>query len=423
MVKFWEKLPKSKRPSSKSYEVILASVEDPFTTAKLAFFSFLSTLVEPYLRKYQTDQPMIPFMFKDLKSLIKSILAIIVKPETLEKCAKAKQLIDLNLDDKTILLTKKDMDLGYGVKNVLNNLKSKDIVSLEQINTFLKEAQTTTKILLRNLLERTPLSSEVIRCAHIFNPEVLRTVPSSSLLKKMKSLLSHLMKCNILSPAKCDEVASEFRKFLEDDLKKENLKFQEFDHKTKRLDEFFFRDIDVSKYNSLSFVFKLIFTLSHGQAAVERGFSINNNVLLTNMKEETMVARKMICDHMRANNLKPDTININTDIIKAARGAAMKWKLAQEDERKAKESNEKDLRKEILSTDMEKLRVRCEQMKKTIKMLETDYGECLELADKTKDMSYVSKGVGLKRKCEETKKELDVLEKQYSDLEAKRKKL
>ena len=72
---------------------------------------------------------------------------------------------------------------------------------------------------------------------------------------------------------------------------------------------------------------------------------------------------------------------------------------------------------------MEKLRVRCEQMKKTIKMLETDYGECLELADKTKDMSYVSKGVGLKRKCEETKKELDVLEKQYSDLEAKRKKL
>ena len=39
-------------------------------------------------------------MFNDLKSLVESILSIIVKSEALEKCKKAKQLINLSLNDK-----------------------------------------------------------------------------------------------------------------------------------------------------------------------------------------------------------------------------------------------------------------------------------------------------------------------------------
>ena len=247
IVKFWEKLPKSKWPLSKSYETVLSAVGDPFMKPKLAFFNFLARLIEPYLRKYQSDQSMLPYMFKDLKSSVKSVLSIIVQSDALENCKTAKQLINLNLNNEAVLLARKDIELGYGVKYELSQLRLKDMALAEQIFGFIKETQSATKILLENLLEQTPLSSDIVRCACMFEPEVLQTLSSSSLLQRMKSLLVHLMKCNILSPTECDKVTAEFRNFLADDLKKEQLKFQEFNPESKQLDDFFFHDIDISK--------------------------------------------------------------------------------------------------------------------------------------------------------------------------------
>ena len=42
IVKFWEGLPKSKRPSSKSYENVKTAAKDLLTPAKLKFFSLLA---------------------------------------------------------------------------------------------------------------------------------------------------------------------------------------------------------------------------------------------------------------------------------------------------------------------------------------------------------------------------------------------
>ena len=56
LVKHWESKPKSKRPSSKSYENLKAAVNDPLTTAKLQFFSFVAGILQPFIKSYQTDQ-------------------------------------------------------------------------------------------------------------------------------------------------------------------------------------------------------------------------------------------------------------------------------------------------------------------------------------------------------------------------------
>ena len=62
---------------------------------------------------------------------------------------------------------------------------------------------------------------------------------------------------------------------------------------------------------TLSYVVKIILTLSHGQASVERGFSINKLLVKVNMKEEAIVAKKIIRDYMLANLLKPYTREIS----------------------------------------------------------------------------------------------------------------
>ena len=76
IVGYWEKLPASKRPSSKSYSAVKKGVEDELLVA---------SLLQPYLTKYQTDDPILLFLGKDLERLHKSLLQLVIKPDVLDK--------------------------------------------------------------------------------------------------------------------------------------------------------------------------------------------------------------------------------------------------------------------------------------------------------------------------------------------------
>ena len=82
MIKFWNNFPKWKQPSSKSYMAVKDGVNNKLITAKLSFFSFVATLIEPFLKKYRCDKPMTPFMYTDLKSLIQSLLDVLSQCKT-----------------------------------------------------------------------------------------------------------------------------------------------------------------------------------------------------------------------------------------------------------------------------------------------------------------------------------------------------
>ena len=99
IVKFWQKLSKSKQPKCKSYKIVCDTVDDQLTCAKFCFFSFVAKTLEPYLVAYQTDKPMILFLYQDLSILIRKILEIIVKPKVVFDCNAAINLkrIDLSV--------------------------------------------------------------------------------------------------------------------------------------------------------------------------------------------------------------------------------------------------------------------------------------------------------------------------------------
>ena len=78
LVEFWESLPPSKRPKSKSFLSVQEAVKDSLNLLKLDFFSFIASLVEPYLRAYQMDRPMIPFMCNDLEKLSENLLKLFI---------------------------------------------------------------------------------------------------------------------------------------------------------------------------------------------------------------------------------------------------------------------------------------------------------------------------------------------------------
>ena len=71
------------------------------------------------------------------------------------------------------------------------------------------------------------------------------------------------------------------------------------------LDDFLLKklDIDIRRYNKFLFVLKIILTLSNGQAAVERGFSLGKISLQVNIKDNSIVAKKIVRDHLLANKI------------------------------------------------------------------------------------------------------------------------
>ena len=52
--------------------------------------------------------------------------------------------------------------------------------------------------------------------------------------------------------------------------------------------DMFFYEI-TSRYSALSEIFLFFLILSHGQAAIERGFSVNKIILVENFPEETLI--------------------------------------------------------------------------------------------------------------------------------------
>ena len=64
---------------------------------------YIASKVKPYLKMYQTDNPMIPYMYFDLKKRLKDLLEIIIEPEVIQIWNKAgKRLIEIDLESKLI---------------------------------------------------------------------------------------------------------------------------------------------------------------------------------------------------------------------------------------------------------------------------------------------------------------------------------
>ena len=85
-MKYWETLPKAKQPSSKSYMNVKMIVADDLIPAKFKFFCLIAEIAKIFLTKYQTDKPVVPYLYHEIVRIIRRLMQLIVKPEILDKC-------------------------------------------------------------------------------------------------------------------------------------------------------------------------------------------------------------------------------------------------------------------------------------------------------------------------------------------------
>ena len=93
------------------------------------FFSFVAGILQPILVKYQSDKPMVPYMYQDLLKLLRKLMQLIVKPDIAANCSSAIDLTCIDLDDKNVIMKPKDMNIGFGMQNIITELKRKDVIA------------------------------------------------------------------------------------------------------------------------------------------------------------------------------------------------------------------------------------------------------------------------------------------------------
>ena len=101
-----------------------------------------------------------------------------------------------------------------------------------------------------------------------------------------------LISCIVLSILVLNKVAAKehFDDFLQKVGKCNNNSFGNFDKNNTRVDEFLGFYVNQTVYPGFWYVCKFLFTLSHGQSAVERGFNINKQTLVDNLQEVSVTS-------------------------------------------------------------------------------------------------------------------------------------
>lgn len=184
--------PKGKVPKIQSFNTVQASTQDPFITAKLQFFVTQANMLQPYLQKHQTDDPMAVFMAQDLAYIVRSAMSKFVKKDVIDTASSSAKLVNIKLEKEDNLLPPKDADVGFAVKAITEKLQKDRKVSQLQIRSFFSECRTFLKAATAKILERCPLKYQLVRSLSALDPRHMALQPDDA-TRKFERLLAKLL--------------------------------------------------------------------------------------------------------------------------------------------------------------------------------------------------------------------------------------
>ena len=227
-------------------------------------------------------------------------------------------------------------------------------------------------------------------------------------------VISFLAASNKVREDECDMILEQYTTFLDNIPLFGSDQCKTFNHSLEcnRLDELLFSHMSETKYSLLLKVIRLILVLSHGQASVERGFSINKQVEVENLKEQSLVAQRLLCDHVKTVG-GVSNVTINNKLLVSSAMARQKYELYLQEEREKKKSNEEMRKRKHLLDELDDLKQKQQRMNSDINSLTKSADECCEKAERTGNLTFVAKSNALRSardKVEDLKKVEEKLE-------------
>lgn len=284
-----------KLPNSITSTTIQALCADKLAGAKIAFFASVGSEFEIFLKKYQTPSPLGPFLYDDIAALTRSLMNRFVKKSILKEVTSVTQLVKLDLTVRDNLCQYKEIDIGVSATRQLGNAKLTDTDKI----TFRMNCMEYLKAAVTKIIEKSPLKHSIVRAISCLVPETIVSSPTLA-EKRLKELVQILFDSSHITATVADKCKSQFTELLTKASGALKTKFKEFSRSNSRLDEFYYSIIgDNESFSDLFAVVKIVLTLSHGNSDVESGFSINSDMLVENLHEDSLVAQRTVYDAIK----------------------------------------------------------------------------------------------------------------------------
>jgi hypothetical protein len=171
------------------------------------------------------------------------------------------------------------VDYGIGVSTALEC-----VASPSGVLEFKLSAKKALIVLATRLLKNSPLRISFLCDLSCLSPHFCVQDPAVS-AKKFERVLIQMVRDSWLDKEESDAALSQFR------CTSHLFATVPFDASCERLDNYYHQLLlDNPEFRSLCKVTKMLLTLSHGQATVERGFSVNKAMLREGLSSQSIIA-------------------------------------------------------------------------------------------------------------------------------------
>ena len=414
-VNHWMQLPKSSQPKedNKSCQRLKSSINDPLVPVKLKFFVRIADELNKFLVLYQTEKPMVPFLANSLEDMIRSFASTFLIADKLKEANTCLKLSKLNFKDANFHKRPTDVVLPIPVKVALSDLKKKGKVSSSKALQFKSDVISFLSVLCAHLVEKSPIKYALARSATSLIPSHIVEVPDSN-EKKFHHLLEILYTSQQLSDKVVEQTKQEYSQFVQEVAIPQKDEFLGFDVAIRdhRLDTFFFKFLEGRpSFSNFANVLKIILTMSHGQASVERGFSINKSLLVENLSKESLISQRIIYDHMKVNDLQSHELEIMPALRKSVKSSRQQYGTYLEEQKRKGVQSEKSRKCKVIEEEIVEIKRRKSLLLDTINDLYTEsdkYALDAESADSLQSMkSLVAKSNLFRASAKEKEAKID----------------
>ena len=232
-VKHWMNLCPSKRPqNNKSFDTLVEHSLDLLIPAKFQFFSFIAGILKPYLVIFQSDSPLLPFMFDELSLILYRLVHLIFKKKEVDQCKKLREVMNTKfLSDPNNQLEEYLIDIGAAAKDILQKVD----VANEKMRKFRQSCKDMILAILLKLLERLPTNQTIVVAASSISPANMARIPSKA-QQRFNILADNLYSLKFLTSTVADNSKFQYAQFLKNEVELNQDKFLKFDFRTDRVD-------------------------------------------------------------------------------------------------------------------------------------------------------------------------------------------
>ena len=146
-------------------------------------------------------------------------------------------------------------------------------------------------------------------------------------------------------------------------------KFEGFFNSNNGYIEFLARN---EEFKWFRFVCKIIFTLSHGQSQVERGFNVNKEILVENLQEEPFQGHRIIYNQIQPENIKFQDFKLTNELVNSCKAAHQRYTIALEENKLSVIKNKKKVKRKLIEDEINDVKTRKLDLETCVETLKKD---------------------------------------------------